>query len=103
VAHSLVDDIVLDGKAVNSMDCGSSVVGLVDSITPDIRSGHITNHMEMDWILSYFEGLSTVKELGITYSSLRGVITVRVKHDSSSILVWLRKIWVSLILNISGQ
>lgn len=75
MAHCFVNNIVLNGEVVNTMESRSTVVSLVNSIVPDIRLCHSANHMEMEWIASKFESLTDVKELTIFDLSHNRLIT----------------------------
>ena len=63
MTHGLVSNILLDSEIVDAMNGDSSVECLPNSILSDIRLVDCTNHMEMNWISSKFEGLSNIVQL----------------------------------------
>lgn len=75
VAHVLVCDVVLDSEVVHTMNRHSSVVCLPDGIVSHIGVMNSTNHMEMDWVATQFEGLAYVEELNILNPSNAGFVT----------------------------
>ena len=60
VSHSIISNIVLNRKVVNTVSCDSSVIGLVDRVTNDVWLVDSSNHVEVDRIPAKFERLANV-------------------------------------------
>lgn len=65
VAHGLVVDVAGDFKVVNTVECGASVVSLMDRVLLDVRLLHGANHMEMDRVATKHESLTNISELAV--------------------------------------
>ena len=62
------DDVVLDQQVGDIMKGAGSVVGVVNGISSDIACAHISRKMEMDWVSSNSESLSSIEELCVLNS-----------------------------------
>ena len=76
VAHSLVGNVARDGQVVDSMQSGSSVVGLVDGVVLDVGFVYGAEHVEVDWVSCKFESLTNIEELTVLDSTDRVFIAV---------------------------
>jgi hypothetical protein len=70
------------------MEGNSSVVSVMDRVSSDVGFSNSTNSMEMKWISSKLESLTDISKLAILESADEGFITVGVKHDVGTILVF---------------
>lgn len=65
MTHGIVGDVVLNREVVDSVQCDSSVVGLMDGITLGVRVVDCSNHMEMNGVTTKLEGLTDVSEFTV--------------------------------------
>ena len=103
VTHSVVNDVVHDVEVADSMDSHCSVVSLVDCITFYERFRNCSYNMEMDWISAEFESLANVVKFRVKDSSDARFIFRVMDHDMCAVLVFSRRLRVSLVLHISCQ
>jgi hypothetical protein len=103
MTHSIVDDVVHDVEVADSMDSHCSVVSLVDCITFYERFGNCSNNMEMDWVSAEFESLADVVKFRVKDPSNARFIFGVMDHDMRAVLVFSRRLRVSLVLHISCQ
>jgi hypothetical protein len=103
VTHSIISYIILDLEIVNSMQCYSTIVSLMDCITPHVGLVNGSNHVEMNGITTELERLTDVCKLNIFYFPHYRFITRRVKHNVSTKHVSCRSFWVTPIDYITSE
>jgi len=65
VTHRVVRNVVLNGEIVDSVECDSSVVSLMDGVTLSIRVVDCADHMEMNGVTTKLEGLTDIGEFTV--------------------------------------
>jgi len=60
MSHSVVGNIIFNCKIVNSVCCDSSIVGVMNSVTNNIRFIDISNHVEVNWVATELESLTYI-------------------------------------------
>ena len=103
VTHVVVCDVLDDVEVVHTVNGDGSVVSLMNGVTLDEGLGDVTNHVEMDGVATEFEGLAHVVELTIEDATDQGLIAWGVQHDVSTVLVHGGSLWVTLILDVTGE
>jgi len=86
MTHSQIGNIVLNSQEMNSMNCNSSVVSMMNSVSSNVWVMNCSNHMEMKRVSSKLKCLSNLSKLCKFNSSSQRIISRRMKHDMSSIL-----------------
>ena len=71
MAHSVISDIVLNAKVMNTVNGHSSVEGVMNCIVTHVGGMHRANHVEMDWIRSKYKSLTDVGQFD-TIQTARG-------------------------------
>ena len=87
MSHSSVGNVILHSQEMNTVDCHCSVKGMVNSVVPDVRVMHSADHVEMQRISAQLEGLTHISEFSVLYSSCQRVVSGRVEHYMSAILL----------------
>ena len=77
MAHVFVRNVVHDGQVMYTMNCNSSIEGMVYCALLDIRLTDVSNHMEMNWIPTKSKCLTSIEKLEIFNASHGGLITWR--------------------------
>ena len=61
----VICNILSDSQIVHSVDSASSIVGLLNSVTPDVGVVHSADQVEVNGVSVELEGLSHVIEVHI--------------------------------------
>lgn len=69
VTHSVERHIIFDCEVMNSVRSYGSIIGVVNCVSDDMRLVYISDHVEVDWISSEFEGLTNVLKLNVANMS----------------------------------
>ncbi len=87
VAHCVIGNVVCHSQVPDMMNCNSSVVSVVDRVSVYIGVVDCANHVEVDGISSKLERLANILKLDVLDSSDQRLVSVRAKHDVSTVLI----------------
>lgn len=65
VTFGVVGNVIHDAEVVNSVNSASSVVGLMNGVSSDVRFVNDANQMEMNRVTTQLEGLANIEKLGV--------------------------------------
>ena len=79
--------VAVDKQVLDTMDCSTAIVTSHDNVVLDVRLADMTNHVEVNWVLSKQECLTNIFKLQILDSSDDRLISWRVQHNMSTELI----------------
>ncbi len=85
------------------MYCASSVIGLVNGVSPNVRLSHCADQMEVNGVPTELEPLTYIEELDVLDSSNDSLTAVSMNNHVSTVLVDKRSLWISLDENVSCE
>ena len=87
VAHTVIDDVILDSQVVDAVDGHATIVGLVNCIVADVGVLYVSAHVEVNRIPSKLESLANIGQLDVLDPSHHWPLAARVEHDVATVLV----------------